>query len=109
MYIFNESACIIDYCTSWVVGEWFVCIAILQVSVDFSEVVPCVHYANVSTFITCFDGDGLIITSFIAKKVLCQHASLELIPGFVSGLKVLVGLGKKDKPLVNPNKKSAER
>ena len=29
MYIFYEGACIIDYCTCWVVGEWFICIAVL--------------------------------------------------------------------------------
>ena len=39
MYIFCENACIIDYCTCWVVGE----------------VVSCVPYANGSTFITWFD------------------------------------------------------
>ena len=52
MYIFYESACIIDYCTCWIVGEWFLCIAILQECVDFDEVVSCVHYPDVSTFIT---------------------------------------------------------
>ena len=34
MYILNESACIIDYCTCWVVGEWFVCFAVLYVCVN---------------------------------------------------------------------------
>ena len=29
--------------------------------VDLSEVVSCVHYANVSTFITWFDDNGLVI------------------------------------------------
>ena len=43
-YIFYESACIIDSCTCWIVGEWFVYIAVLQVCVDFIEVVSCVHY-----------------------------------------------------------------
>ena len=35
-------ACIIGYCTCWVVSEWFICIVVLHVYVDFSEVVPCV-------------------------------------------------------------------
>ena len=61
MYIFYESACIIDYCTCWVVGEWFVCTTILKVVVDFGEVVSCVHYADSSNFITWFDDDGLVI------------------------------------------------
>ena len=52
MYIFYDSACIIDCCTWWVVGEWFVCIPVLQVCVDFGEVVSCVHYENASTLIT---------------------------------------------------------
>ena len=55
------STCIIGYCTCCVVGVWFVCIAVLQVCVNFSEVVSCVHYANASTFITWFDGNGLFI------------------------------------------------
>ena len=33
----------------------------LQVCVDFSEVVFCVHYANASTFTTLFDDNGLVI------------------------------------------------
>ena len=61
MYIFYESACIIDYCTCWIVGEWFVCIAISQVCVEFGEVVSSVHYADGSTFITWFHDDGLVI------------------------------------------------
>ena len=60
MYIFYESAYIIDYCTCWVVGESFVCITILQVCVDFGEIVFCVHYADASTFITCFDAEGFV-------------------------------------------------
>ena len=54
MHILYESACIIGYCTYWVVGEWFVCIVVLQVCVGFGELVSCVHYANVSIFITWF-------------------------------------------------------
>ena len=65
MYIFYESACIIDYCTCWVVAEWFVCIAILQVSVDFSDVVTCVHYANAPTFIAWFDNNRLVILKVV--------------------------------------------
>ena len=61
MYIFYESACIIDYCTCWVVGEWFVCTAALLVRADFSEVVSCVHYANASILITWFDDNRLFI------------------------------------------------
>ena len=34
---------------------------VLQVRVDFSEVVSCVHNANASTFITWFDDNGLVI------------------------------------------------
>ena len=52
MHTLYDSVCIIDYCTCWVVGEWFVCSVVLQVCVDFSETVSCVYYANVSTFIT---------------------------------------------------------
>ena len=62
--IYSMIACIINYCTCWVVGEWFVCIVVLQVCVDFSEVVS-VHYANVSTFITWFDNNGLVIFDVI--------------------------------------------
>ena len=65
MYIFYEGACIIDYYTSWVVGEWFECIAILQVCVDFGEVVSCVHYADVSIFIAWFDDDGLVLLEVV--------------------------------------------
>ena len=65
MYIFYESACIIDYCTCCVVGEWFVCIAVVQVCVDFNEVVFCVHYADASTFITWFDDDRLVILEVV--------------------------------------------
>ena len=64
IYIFYESACIIDYCTCWVGGEWFVCIAVLHVCVDFSEVVFCVHYVNASIFITWYDDDGLVVLDF---------------------------------------------
>ena len=64
MYIFYESACIIDYCICWVVGEWFVCIAVL-VCMDFNEVVSCVYYADASTFITWFDDDRLVILEVI--------------------------------------------
>ena len=41
-----ENTCIIDCCTCWVVGEWFVCIVVLQVCGGFSEVVSSVHYGN---------------------------------------------------------------
>ena len=54
MHILYESACIIGYCTYWVVGEWFVCIVVLQVCVGFGGLVSCVRYANVSIFITWF-------------------------------------------------------
>ena len=59
--ILYESACIIGYCTCWAVGKWFVCSVVLQVCVDFSEIVSCVHYTNASTFITWFDDNGLVI------------------------------------------------
>ena len=36
-------------------GEWFVCIILLQVRVDLAEVVSSAHYANASTFIIWFD------------------------------------------------------
>ena len=52
MHVFYESACIIDCCICWVVGEWFLCIEVLCVCVDISEVVSRVHYANASAFIT---------------------------------------------------------
>ena len=32
---------------------------------DFSEVVPCVHYAGDSTFITWFDDDRLVIIEVV--------------------------------------------
>ena len=32
---------------------------------DFSEVVPCVHYAGVFTFITWFDDDRLVIIEVV--------------------------------------------
>ena len=60
-HILYKSACIIGYCTCWVVGDWFVCIVVLQLCVDFSELVSCVHYANAFTFITWFDDNGLVI------------------------------------------------
>ena len=65
MYIFYESACIIDYCTCWVAGEWFVCTTILKVVVNFAEVVSCVHYADSSNFVTWFDDDGLVILEVV--------------------------------------------
>ena len=34
-------------------GEWFVCIVVMQVCVDFSEVVSCVHYANTPPLSHC--------------------------------------------------------
>ena len=53
-----EKAC---YCTYWVLGQWFVCIAVLQMYVDFSEGISRVHYANASNFITWFDENRLVI------------------------------------------------
>ena len=61
MYLFYESESIIDYCSCWIVGEWFACIAILWVCVDFSELVSCVHYTDASTFITGFDDNRAVI------------------------------------------------
>ena len=61
MHILYESACIIGYCTCWVVRQWFVYIVVLQKCVDFGEVVSCVHYANASNFITWFDDNRLVI------------------------------------------------
>ena len=45
--------------------EWFACIAILQVCVDFGELVSCVHYENGSTFITSFHDNGLVILEVV--------------------------------------------
>ena len=61
MHILYESEGIIGCCTCWIVGDWFVCIVVLQLCVDFDEVVSWVHYPNVSTFITWFDDNGLVI------------------------------------------------
>ena len=65
MHIFYESGCITGYCAYWVVCEWFVCIVILQVYVDFSEVVFYAHYANASIFITWLDDNGLVIFEIV--------------------------------------------
>ena len=54
MHIVYENASIIGYSLSWVVGEQFVCIMLLKMGVDFSEVVSCVHHANASTVIIWF-------------------------------------------------------
>ena len=61
MHILYESEGIIGCCACWVLGDWFVCILALQLCVDFGEVVSCVHYADVSIFITWFDDNGLVI------------------------------------------------
>ena len=74
--ILYESACIIGYCTYWVVGEWFVCIVVLQVCVDFGELVSCVHYANVSIFITWFGDNGLVdvgLTTLQRNHIIFQN------------------------------------
>ena len=57
-----ESAGIMRFCSGWVVGKWFVYVAILKVRVDFVEVVPGVHDAGVPTFSTWFDYDGVVIS-----------------------------------------------
>ena len=62
--ILYESACIIGYCTYWVVGEWSVCIVVLQVCVDFGELVSCVHYANVSIL-----SHGLVIMDWLTSDL----------------------------------------
>lgn len=49
MHTLYESTCIIGYCICWIVGEWFICVGVLQVCVNFDEVVFCVHYENSST------------------------------------------------------------
>lgn len=49
MHTLYESTCIIGYCNCWIVGEWFICVGVLQVCVNFDEVVFCVHYENSST------------------------------------------------------------
>ena len=46
VHILYESACIIGYCTYWVLGESFVCVMVLQMCSDFNEVVSCVHYPS---------------------------------------------------------------
>ena len=63
--MFYEGACITGYYTYWVVCEWFVCIVILQVYVEFSEVVFCVHCANASIFITWLDDNRLVIFEIV--------------------------------------------
>lgn len=55
MHIVYESASIVGYCVCWVGSEWFACIVLLKVYVDFGEVVRSVHDANACTFITWFD------------------------------------------------------
>ena len=42
-------------------GEWFVCIILLQVRVDLAEVVSSAHYANASTFIIWLDDNESFI------------------------------------------------
>ena len=64
MYIFYESACIIDYCSCWVVGEWFYVLRSCR-CVDLGEVVSCIHSADIFTFITWFDDDGLVILEVV--------------------------------------------
>ena len=61
MHVVYESACVIDYCICWFLGEWFVCIEVLQMYVDLSEVVSYIDDANASAFITWFDDNGLVI------------------------------------------------
>ena len=65
MQIVSKSAGILSYCSGWVVGKWFLCVAILKVCVKFVEVVPGVHDANAHTFITWFDYDGVVISKFV--------------------------------------------
>ena len=52
MHTVSESASIVGYCVCWVGSEWFACIVLLKVYVDFGEVVRSVHDANACTFIT---------------------------------------------------------
>ena len=52
MHPVYESASIVGYCVCWVGSEWFACIVLLKVYVDFGEVVRSVHDANACTFIT---------------------------------------------------------
>ena len=53
------------YCVCWVVGEEFVCTVVLNVCVDFGEVVSCVHDTNASTIITWFDYYRLVIFEIV--------------------------------------------
>ena len=46
MHILYESVGIIGYYISWLVDQWFVCIVVLQVYTDFSELVSCFHDAD---------------------------------------------------------------
>ena len=72
IYLFYKSASIIDYCTFWIVGDWFVCIMILQMCVHFGEVVLCVHCSDASTFTTWFDDDELVILEVVQYLFLLQ-------------------------------------
>ena len=60
-HILYESESIIGHCTCWVVGEWFLCIVVLRVWVDFGEVVYCVRHADAYIFITWLDDNGWVI------------------------------------------------
>ena len=66
MCIVYESVGIMGCCIFWIVDEWFVCILVLQVWVDFMEVITCIHDAYTFTFITWFNYDGLVIFAFNA-------------------------------------------
>ena len=59
--ILCETTGVNGYCTFSVVDEWPVCSVVLQVCVDFDEVVSCVHDTDTCTFITWFDDNEFII------------------------------------------------
>ena len=44
-------------------GEWPVSSVVLQVCVDFDEVISCVHDTDTCTFITWFDDNDLLFWS----------------------------------------------
>ena len=48
MHIVHKSASIMGYCVCWVVSDWFVCIVIWKVCLNFGERVSCVHNTNTS-------------------------------------------------------------
>lgn len=67
-----ETVSIMGYCICGIAVEWFVCIGVLKVCVDFGEVVSCIHDSNVVTFTTWLDYNGVVISE-VVQFILFLH------------------------------------